>query len=183
MKVWKAFSGDHSARLKIVGEFKENKDLRSFENDFIDFTEFVNQKENVTINDLYDKISKERRISFETLGVEDLEAGKYFSKDYLEIISDNQDLIALQSIFYIFLMDEDILVQSLHTYIGISIKRKIYRSCQRLFYLQVYHILALFHFFYFILSSQFVQSLDDQLSLTRVFVIYAVCYLFVIVYF
>ncbi|WP_336182108.1 hypothetical protein KSU07_00600 [Fusobacterium animalis] len=93
MKVWKAFSGDHSARLKIVGEFKENKDLRSFENDFIDFTEFVNQKENVTINDLYDKISKERRISFETLGVEDLEAGKYFSKDYLEIISDNKILI------------------------------------------------------------------------------------------
>ena len=80
-------------------------------------------------------------------------------------------------------MDEDILVQSLHTYIGISIKRKIYRSCQRLFYLQVYHILALFHFFYFILGSQFVQSLDNQFSLARIFVVYAVCYLFVIVYF
>ena len=80
-------------------------------------------------------------------------------------------------------MDEDIFVQSLHAYIGISIQRKIYCPCQRLFYLQVYHILALFYFFYFILGSQFVQGLDDQLSLARIFIVYAVCYLFVIVYF
>ena len=80
-------------------------------------------------------------------------------------------------------MDEDILIQSLHAYIGISIERKIYRPCQCFFYLQVHHIFAFFHFFYFILGSEFVQSLDDQLSLARIFVVYPVCYLFVIVYF
>lgn len=86
MKIFKSFFGDHYAKLKIVGEFKEFVDLKIFLEKFNDFIEIIHKNKNIKINDFYKHPISEKNYFFSGIITEnDLEAGKYFAKGDIKI--------------------------------------------------------------------------------------------------
>lgn len=94
MKIWKSFSGDHSSKLKIIGEFKEKIDLNNFNNQFENFVKLIDGKEGINIWDFFkEEILKENKNFGSLMTTNDADATGYFSFDDVQNIKNNKILI------------------------------------------------------------------------------------------
>lgn len=94
MKIWKSFSGDHSSKLKIVGEFKHNDDLQKFKKEFEELVKLIDGNEYFSYDEFMESEAYKRNKGFGSLINEnDFEGTCYFDSNEVEIKKDNKILL------------------------------------------------------------------------------------------
>ena len=105
MKIWKSFSADHSARLKIVGEFKTAEDSNKFVEQITDFIKEVSGDEDYKIYEqLENEVFRKHNHFGSVLGENDVKEAAYFSEDDIEQKNNNKILVETSEIGIGFIM-------------------------------------------------------------------------------